>query len=381
MADFSEFKKLFFGVKSVTNSAKNKATEAGKEAADDLSEKADQLFEQAKDKTEDVTGKMTEKAGETFQKAKYIAEDLGNTVSEKAGETLNKAKDLFGDWGDTIMDKTEDVREKAKANTENVGKTILDKTEGIRGKAAETSETVGKTILDTSEKVGGEILDKTGDFWNKTKGLAEEIGTKILGSENKKEDTSGQFFNDPDNPFAPREEAPKTNTSTGSGSSFSADDFAKDFANSAFETDEDMAKQAKEKLDASDTMDDIIDKAKDMGGKLSDSLESKWDELTKKAEAAAEEEATAYANPKVGYDNAKGSLLDGQDDFFAKADRFAKGDYHNKGKKDETKVGDVKISQDPEYKEKPKTGLIPGFEDLDGDGDELIDDAIILDDE
>ena len=41
----------------------------------------------------------------------------------------------------------------------------------------------------------------------------------------------------------------------------------------------------------------------------------------------------------------------------------------------------MKITKDPEYKKEEKEGTVYGFEDMDGDGDEIIDDAIIVDDD
>ncbi|MBK7335637.1 MAG: hypothetical protein IPJ00_05510 [Saprospirales bacterium] len=71
------------------------------------------------------------------------------------------------------------------------------------------------------------------------------------------------------------------------------------------------------------------------------------------------------------------SELSGKDDFFEKAKRFAEGDYHNTGKKEE---GKITLSQDPDHvAKKKKEGEIKGFDDHDGDGDHLIDDAIIDD--
>ena len=37
----------------------------------------------------------------------------------------------------------------------------------------------------------------------------------------------------------------------------------------------------------------------------------------------------------------------------------------------------MQIKKDPDYKPKEKEGKVRGFEDQDGDGDEIIDDAII----
>ena len=67
--------------------------------------------------------------------------------------------------------------------------------------------------------------------------------------------------------------------------------------------------------------------------------------------------------------------LDGFDDFFSKAARFADGDYHNKGEeKPEVSIDKSKKQDRPKH-----TGKLTNFSDNDGDGDELIDDAIIED--
>ena len=116
--------------------------------------------------------------------------------------------------------------------------------------------------------------------------------------------------------------------------------------------------------------------------------DSVFERLMNKAEDLSEklkEQTDDFDVPretKMGYDNAKGSLLDGQDDFFAKADRFARGDYHNTGKDPADEVieeGNIEIRQNPDYVKPVNEGKVKGFEDLDGDSDEIIDDAIILD--
>ena len=67
----------------------------------------------------------------------------------------------------------------------------------------------------------------------------------------------------------------------------------------------------------------------------------------------------------------QGSLLDDKDDFWSKADKYADGDY-SMGKaqiiKNTTPESDDKLDLDP----------LKGFEDGDGDGNEIIDDAIIV---
>jgi polyhydroxyalkanoate synthesis regulator phasin len=128
--------------------------------------------------------------------------------------------------------------------------------------------------------------------------------------------------------------------------------------------------------------------SEELGEKLLDKGEEVYergraylDKMSEKAEAAAREEEAMRQDP-YGYKQqaqeseqraesaGSESLLDGMDDFFDKASRFADGDYHNTGKA--RPMG----NEEPEEGKENK-GRVKGFEDLDGDGDELIDDAIL----
>jgi hypothetical protein len=61
--------------------------------------------------------------------------------------------------------------------------------------------------------------------------------------------------------------------------------------------------------------------------------------------------------------------MEGKDSFFEKADQFAKGNYNH---------GEIHID-DVEKPEKPKDNRgTAGFTDQDGDGDDIIDDAEII---
>ena len=97
-------------------------------------------------------------------------------------------------------------------------------------------------------------------------------------------------------------------------------------------------------------MDSILDKAREMGERI---------------EERAKDKNRDFMD---SLDDSKESTLKGMDSFFDKASRFADGDYRNEG--------DVRITR----KDQPgqlKGGKTHGFEDTDGDGDDVIDDAII----
>ncbi|MFM9947047.1 MAG: hypothetical protein ACKV1O_03840, partial [Saprospiraceae bacterium] len=134
---------------------------------------------------------------------------------------------------------------------------------------------------------------------------------------------------------------------------------------------------------------ELYEKAKSFG----ENLLGKADDLVEKAQRAAEAEAnldetTAKAEqlndllnskveestPKGGPIDTKEGLLGKHDSFFDRAQRFADGDYHNEGGRN------TRLFTNPDDASKNKKGgKAAGFEDLDGDGNELIDDAIVED--
>ena len=75
---------------------------------------------------------------------------------------------------------------------------------------------------------------------------------------------------------------------------------------------------------------------------------------------------------KIGYEELEKSTLEGKDDFFAKADRYARGDFQKEGA-----INIVDAEKTEPVEKEPFKGDIHGFDDADGDGDPLIDDAII----
>lgn len=113
-----------------------------------------------------------------------------------------------------------------------------------------------------------------------------------------------------------------------------------------------------------------MEKAKEATDKLGEKL----DETYEKAKAFEAEEAL---KPKGEFAEdtltAGGSLLEGTDDFFSKADKFADGDYgaFSEGKTTISKPDNIDIT--------PKDPVVAaGFIDADGDGNEIIDDAVIV---
>jgi len=212
-----------------------------------------------------------------------------------------------------------------------------------------TLEQAGHKVLET----GGEILHKAGD-------LAVSAGEKILEGGMKIEQGI--------------EAIGETVLSAGEKVAEKAGDLAGKVGHEVIEKGGDILEKAKEFLQETghkvgEEFGKLYDKAQD---------EAAAEEADKQArEEQARADAARYPNASspLGKDHLEAlqdSSLAGKQGFFDKLDRFAKGDY---GQTDPQVV-----SPAPEAEQKPAGGTVSGFEDQDGDGDALIDDAEIVDD-
>ncbi len=115
---------------------------------------------------------------------------------------------------------------------------------------------------------------------------------------------------------------------------------------------------------------DLIPKAKEAKSKLDDKVDDWTEKLKDYADAPIEK------TPGSGLDE---SLTETHGDFFSKMEKFAD-ELEGKDKEEIRTVGDLEITEKKDIPKKLDDGRkLLGFDDLDGDGDELIDDAIIED--
>lgn len=324
MGFLNEIKKALFGAKAVTKSAAGKATDYGKEKAGDFLESADDVLDSATDTAGDIGNSMMERGGDLLGKAKEVAGDLTSSVSEKAGDLLSGAKDTAGKISDQLAENP--AVQKAGSVAENVGGKILETGSNLAEKAGNIAENVGGKIIETSTP----YVEKAGD-------VAESVGGTILEK----------------------------------GSN--AIDKAKDLGNSMMEKTNELMEKANAEA-AKESLDSQIDEAKSWSDKLEDHVKG--------------DNVMDQKNPKIGYDNLDKSLLDDKDDFWSKAEKYADGDYSGTGGS-ETPVDDNDLFANTQERQKqleestekePFQGDIKGFTDTDGDGDPLIDDAIIDED-
>lgn len=255
------------------------------------------------------------------------SQELGEELLERGSKAYTKGKDVAEDVVENASDKISDIVEKAKDKISDISDRVSEN-ETV-GKAADFTEDVGKKVLEKgskvassageiTEKVGKKVMDVGGDAIDKAGDISEKVGEKML--------------------------------------------------------------DAKEKL---------MDKAQEFSEKISD----KFDETYEKAKKLEAEEAlegdSKYADKPIDIEE---SLLEDSDDFFAKAEKYAEGNYSGKSDKmkvdqeaddktKELKVGETTISLPDGDKPKKEMAKAAGFEDLDGDGNEVVDDAIIVEEE
>lgn len=248
--------------------------------------------------------------------AKSAAEKTKDIATEKGADLLKKSTEVVGDLGDTVMDKTSGLRD-----------AVLDKGSDLLSSSKETFDNL-------SEKIGGnDLVNKAGEM---TESLGEKVMEKgaVIGS--KLKDVTGD---------------------AGEKLAEITEDLGEKFGDTS-------EKVGSKVLDAKDK---LMEKANEVTGKVGEKL----DETIKKAEAFKAEQDAIPKRDFVEDDlDAGGSMLEGTDDFFSKAEKFADGDHgaFSEGKITITE-SENQVSKDP--------AKAAGFKDLDGDGNELIDDAIV----
>lgn len=267
--------------------------------------------------------------------AKSGAEKAMDFGLEKGKDIVDKSSDILKDTGDILADKTSGLRD-----------SVMDKSSDALGSLKDSAESAFDSVKDS------DLLQKAGD-------TVEGLGGKVVAAGSSMVDKAKDVIGEV----------------TDSDAVKGAADFTEKVGDKVLDTGEAFMEKAKEvsgpigdKL--GEIKDDVVERAKEVTGDLKEKL----DDTIVKAEAMAEEER--LNPPKEFADDtldAGGSLLEGKDDFFAKADRYAEGDYGSFSE------GKITINEERVEIDKPEIKAA-GFTDLDGDGDEIIDDALILED-
>ena len=231
---------------------------------------------------------------------------------------------------------------------------------------------------DGYEKVkhfGEKVVDKTEEAFDDAKDFASDIFEDLKKKANTNTTTSA---NTNSNTNANSGTGTNTNTSGSNTPSEKKErviDKAVEMSDKAWEKAEDVGEKVWDKAG------DLAEKAKELAKKAGEKIEGKVDELLEKAkelDKKIEAERDAIDPNRDGYADKpvneklreQGSLLKDKDDFWSKADQYSKGDY-SMGKP--VVVG----KDDPAHDD--KLDLKP-LKDIKKDGENLIDDAEIVDD-
>ncbi len=244
--------------------------------------------------------------------------------------------------------------DKASEFGKEKGKEIMDDAKKGMEKAKEKAEEVGEKVLDTFEEVSDEIMDKAEKFWEKTKETADDVGEKVIQKTSEYTEKGKEWVKK--NILEEDEDTPSQTDSSDSSPDMNKNTTEKEKTADPEQEASSIVENAFETIDSS-SIEEEVEKASNLA-----------DELEKEAK-----------NTSKGHAD---STLSEHNSFFERAQRFADGDYHNTGAKDaETKEGEIKIIDDQPKQMREKKGQVPGFTDHDGDGNEVIDDAIIDDKE
>lgn len=269
--------------------------------------------------------------------AKSAGESAGDFLKEEGGEILAKGKDMVTEAGKTVLDKTADLKDAVTESSGGILDTAKDKMADLTGSSGGILETAKDKMSDLAEGISENPIVKSAS--EKISDVAEGLS---------------------ENPLVQ-----------------SAQEKAENLGRKILDTGSDAAEKG---LEASESVGEKLLEAKDRvaenAAEMKDKISEKMDETMKKAEAWEAEQANKppkgeFADKDL---DAGGSLLEGTDDFFSKADKFGDGDY------DAVNEGKLTIEEAPKDTSKTIADLA-GFEDADGDGNPLIDDIDILNDD
>ncbi len=343
MSFFSSLKRLFFTTESVAKSAVDKAKEAGKDKVSEISESLEKAIDSTQSMGEQVLEKSSDAAKmawditkETAEKVESMAKNTFDNITgnvDTVTTSLRDSEDLVIDPTSDLSSDPLDISSHSDKMTVNTESDIVDSSFDATKTTTEKVTDLGKESLEKVKDFAENTLDKLGknEWVLKASEIAEDVGSKVLETGEVLMEKAAQVSENLEEKII------------------------------------DSSDKTWEKL--SDVKDSLVVKAKE----VSDKMQEKFDATLEKAEAYIAEE---NAKPKQEFsdkDLTTGpDLLSGTDDFFTKASQYADGHH---GVFSEGKI----IVKDKIEDIKKEASKIAGQDDLDGDGNELIDDAQIVD--
>ena len=354
MALFGDLKKLFFGAKSVAKSQARKAGDAASELTDDLKDQARDLGDDLKEAATDFAAKAPGYVAE----GKAALENLSDKIWEEADAAVDKGKELKDRASEAVNSKLEELR---PAEPEPVD---LDADIGLDLSDLGMTE-VSEPAAPKSGSIDFEadlIEDPHGSLKQAGEGLKNAAASALAKA---KDATAGVR--------AAADQGLDVAARTGADLAGKVGDVSEKVGEQVLEKGDIILGRAAELgADLKSKTDAFIDHASQEAEKMK--MEETIEEARRAAEVA-EARARAFDGKEAQRDTSE-STLSGTDSFFDRAARFAEGDYHDEGGKP------VRVIDNPDYVAPKKDASdIAGFLDADGDGDALIDDATIIEEE
>ncbi len=266
---------------------------------------------------------------------------------------------------------------------------------GAKSVAKHQAERAGDDLADLTKQAAREVAARAPEYIERGRNALQDLGDAVFREPDPQPTETAKEIIDEELSFgnlnlSREEEAPQSGR-VSFEDDLIEDDPAPPREPSAFRQAADSGLDAaaraglKAKGVAAKAGDELLDRAATIGADLKGKADRFVDHANREAERIRMEEALEKARAAGehaeararAFDNSEAeretdeSILSGTDSFFDRADRFARGDYQNEGGKD------VRIQDDPEYKPEKKGDLIGGWDDKDNDGDSLIDDAVI----
>lgn len=276
-----------------------------------------------KHQLEEAVKTGAETGAEWLEKARQAGKQVVHTAADSTPHSTEKIED--------VLEHTAPEKKSTEASSKPLDFSTLDQQEPTPKPTGEKSQL---------SQAGEKLLDSTLEAGKKVEQAAEELGHKVLDA--------GEVV---------AEKFKASAEQVGAVVIEKGEEFlerAKEFGSHILHKAEEAAKKAQEEREKEGpgTLEQLIHKAKEAGAKLEEKAADKTRQFTDSLK------------------DAKDSGLHTHDSFFEKAKRFAEGD-HQAASTQPT------VNTDPNYKPSDKKGHTHGYADADGDGDELIDDAII----
>lgn len=268
--------------------------------------------------------------------AKSVAKSGAENASDKVADTAREAREDFDAWLERVRRESgvqppegPSMPPPPAPDTEppdTITRRMSETGDALREKAEHLAEETGKRVLETGKKVEDQFLKPLGE-------QAASAGEKLAKKAGEVAEKTGEKILEKGSDILDR---------------------AKDFLEKTSEK-------------AGEEMGRIYDKAQEEAARHQAEKEALDAEIKARADKYRQESPRGKDHKEALDD----SLLSGKDDFFEKADQFGKGNYRH---------GMLDIEPGEKTERPPNTAPTAGFEDRDGDGDDIIDDAEIVDD-